>query len=276
MITLFSIPKAFDDDTGVIQRNALRSWIALADDVQVILVGDEEGATAAAAEVGAVHIRKVAANEYGTPLLDDAFARVDEIARHPLRCFVNGDIILLDDFIPAAQLVRAAGPAFLMIGESRDLSVTEALDLERPEVRDELRRRALTEGRTRGATAIDYFVYTAGLFDPMPPFVVGRARFDNWLVWRARRHAPVVDASRAVVAVHQAHGYGHIAGGLEEAHFGAEAKQNLELAGGKERLFTIYDASHRLGANGSLRPNCGSVLRVRENLRKLAWKLSRR
>ena len=139
-----------------------------------------------------------------------------------------------------------------------------------------MRGRALAEGASRGATAIDYFVFTAGLFDPVPPFVVGRARFDNWLVWRARERGIVVDASRAVVAVHQRHDYGHVRGGLDEAHFGVEAERNLELAGGKRHLYTIHDASHRLTADRQLRRNLGATGRMRENLRKIAWKLSRR
>ena len=110
----------------------------------------------------------------------------------------------------------------------------------------------------------------------MPAFVIGRARFDNWLVWRGRESGIVVDASRAVVAVHQRHDYGHMPGGLAEAHFGAEAERNLELAGGKHRLYTIHDASHRLGVDGRLRRNLGATGRIRENCRKIAWKLSRR
>ena len=43
LITIFSIPKAFSGEIDVIQRNAVRSWRALGPDVQVILLGDEEG-----------------------------------------------------------------------------------------------------------------------------------------------------------------------------------------------------------------------------------------
>jgi hypothetical protein len=142
-------------------------------------------------------------------------------------------------------------------------------------VRSALRERALATGTSRGATAIDYFVFTAGLFDPMPPFVVGRARFDNWLVWRARQRGMVVDASAAVVAVHQSHDYGHVPGGQDEAHFGEEAEANFALTGGSRTIFTIHDASHRLTANGSVRRNLGAVFRARETARKAAWKLRR-
>ena len=274
MLTVFSIPKAFVGLTALIQRNAISSWRALGDDVQVVLVGGDEGVAEAAADLGADHVASVARSEQGTPRLDDAFTEVEGCAAHPLRCFVNADIVLLDDFLPA--VVQVQQERFLMVGETRDLAVTDELDLTDAAAPAELRRRALQQGRSRGPTAIDYFVFPAGLFDPMPPFVVGRARFDNWLVWRARQLGPVIDATPAVVAVHQSHDYGHLAGGLEEAHYGSEAVRNERLAGGSRRIYTIHDASHVLRADGRVTRKLGSVLRARERARKAAWKLGRR
>jgi hypothetical protein len=275
VLTLFSIPKAFAGHLGEIQRNALRSWCALPE-VQVVLVGDEDGVSDAAREAGVEHVGGVLTNEHGTPRLDDAFARVEDIAQQPLRCFVNGDIVLLDDFLPAVRTVAAAVDPFLIVGETIDVAVTEALALEQPDVREALAARTRAGGRSRGATAIDYFVFTPGLFDPVPAFVVGRARFDNWLVWRGRSRGAVVDATQAVLAIHQRHDYGHVAGGQDEAHFGVEAANNLALAEGKRRLYTIYDASHKLGRDRCLRRNLGATLRLRESARKASWKLRHR
>jgi hypothetical protein len=266
VITLFSIPKPFAGPIDAIQTNAVCSWGALGPDVQVVLLGDEAGVAEAAAAAGVEHVRDIDRNEFGTPRLDDAFARIDEIARNELRCFVNGDIILLDDFLPAVRAASAARETFLMIGVSRNLRVDRLLALDEVAEREALRRRAEAEGTSRGATAIDYFVFRAGLFDPMPAFVV----------WRARQRGIVVDASAAVLAVHQEHDYAHVEGGLLEAHSGAEADRNLELAGGKQRLFTIYDSSHRLTKSHRVRKHFGAVGRVRENLRKIAWKLAPR
>jgi hypothetical protein len=172
--------------------------------------------------------------------------------------------------------VGAVFDRFLVVGETRDLDIREDLSLGSVSERAALRERALSEGDSRGATAIDYFVFTGGLFDPVPPFVVGRARFDNWLVWRARTRGPVVDATRAVVPVHQRHDYEHVTGGFEEAHFGGEAQRNEELAGGSARAYTIFDASHRLRADGTVRRHAGAILRSRERARKAAWKLANR
>lgn len=269
MLTLFSIPKPFAGQIATVQWNAIRSWCAL-QDVQVVLVGDEAGVAEAASEAGVEHVGGIAVSDLGTPLLDDAFSRVESIARAPLRCFVNADIVFADDLLTASRIVEDAVPAFLLVGATLDIAAPEPAE---PET---LVRRARREGRSRGATAIDYFVFTPKLFDPVPPFAIGRARFDNWLVWRARERATVVDASAAVRAVHQHHDYAHIPGGQDEAHFGVEAARNLVLAGGKRRLYTIHDASHRLDASLRLRRNYGAALRLRENARKAAWKLGRR
>jgi hypothetical protein len=273
LLTIFSIPKSFDGDAGPIQWNAIRSWAAIPG-ARVVLLGDEAGVAEAAAALAAAHVGGIATNEHGTPRLDDAFARLEETADESVRCFVNADIILYEDMVPAVGAVRAWREQFLVVGRTTDLEVGE--DVRDPADRARLRDRARVEGRSRGATAIDYFVFTPGLFGEIPPFVVGRARFDNWLVWRARARGVVVDASDAISAIHQHHDYGHIEGGQEAAHFGVEADRNLQLAGGKSRLFTIHDASHVLGPDLRVRRNVGGMLRIRENVRKAAWKLSRR
>ena len=273
MLTLFSIPKPFTGTIGELQRNAMRSWRALGPEVEVVLVGDEDGTAEAAVELGVGHVPGVATNDRGTPRLDDAFARVEEVATQPLRCFVNADIVLLDDFLPAVAAAAAFAPRMLMVGTTLDLVLDAGFEAESEDARAELRRRALDSGRSRGATAIDYFAFTPGLFDPLPPFVVGRARFDNWLVWRARQRGVVVDASAAVVAVHQHHDYAHVVGGQDEAHFGDEAEANYALTGGSSTIYTINDASHRLTASLAVKRKLGSVLRAKETARKVSWKL---
>src|SRR5882762_1059941 len=59
MITIFTTAKPFTGHSGVIQRNALKSWKELHADAEVILFGDEEGAAEAAREAGARHVASV-------------------------------------------------------------------------------------------------------------------------------------------------------------------------------------------------------------------------
>src|SRR6185503_20249734 len=116
-----------------------------------------------------------------------------------------------------------------------------------------LKRKANANGILRTPFAMDYFLFTRGLFETIPPFAVGRARYDNWLIWRARRaRAMVIDATGFVSAIHQRHDYSHLAGGKRQAYYGPEAKRNQELAG-KWRYFHVYspmDATHSLSPEG--------------------------
>jgi hypothetical protein len=240
VLTLFSVPKPFEGEIGVIQRRSVESWLALG--VQVLLLGERP-----AEELGVEHLPGPELTARGTPRLDSAFSLVDAAARFPLRCFVNADVVLGSDLLDATRTVSAHEERFLLVGQT------------------------VENGRRRGAAAMDWFVFTPGLFGDVPPFAIGRAGFDNWLIWKARRAGIVVDATHDVRAVHQPHGYDHVAGGIDETYYGEEAARNLELAGGKSRLYTLHDASHVL-REGKLHRNLGAPLRWREHVRKAAWK----
>jgi hypothetical protein len=260
VLTVFTVPKPYLGTIGDIQRRALASWTALDHDVQVLLLGDEEGVAEAAREAGAEHLPDLARTGHGTPRLDAAFAAADRAARHRLRCFVNADVVLFDDLLAATRAVSDHAERFLIVGQT--------VDVHAPQSRDD----AIARGERRGVAALDYFVFPAGLYRDVPPFAIGRACFDNWLVWRARQDAIVVDASADVVAAHQRHDYAHVVGGKAEAYSGEEAARNLALAGGKSRLYTLHDASHVL-RDGRVHRNPGAPFRWRENVRKAAWRL---
>jgi len=259
MLTLFSIPKAFAGQSAIAQDNAIGSWIRLQPNCEVILFGDDPGVAEAAARFGARHEPQLARTPESTPILNDVFARAAALARHPLLCFVNADIILFNDLVAAAQTVAARRRHFLMVSSRFNIGIEEALAFGPGWDRD-LRTRALAEARMYPAAGSDIFVYPRGLFGTVPPFAIGRGYWDNWLILRARqRGATLVDTTQAVIAVHQDHGYGHVvdapAGSWSEAKVlaTAEGKRNLELAGGRGRLYTVYDATAVLGANGRLR-----------------------
>ena len=74
LITLFSAPKPFTDPhIATIQRNATKSWTLLPD-VDIILLGKEDGLAEAAQELDVKHIPHVACNTSGTPLISSMFS----------------------------------------------------------------------------------------------------------------------------------------------------------------------------------------------------------
>jgi hypothetical protein len=256
MLTFFTTAKPFRGHDGIIQRNALKSWTLLRPSVEVILFGDEEGAAKTAAELELRHEPQVERNEFGTKRLDTIFWRAQKIARHEVLCYVNCDILLMQDFCDAVKRVRATHEKFLMVGRRWDTEIGECLDFESKDWEARLRNQVLREGRRRTPEWIDYFVFTRGLYGAdMPPFVIGRVFWDNWLVWKVLdSKCPVVDASALVMAVHQNHDYGYHPQGKQGVFHDAEAGRNHELAGGWKHLRTIADATEMLRKDGA-RPN---------------------
>lgn len=272
MITFFTIPRDFDGEVGTRQTNAIGSWKRAAPDVQVLLLGSDAGVERAAHELGVEHVPDISLNEHGTPLLDDAFRIAQSHSLHPLLAYVNTDIVVLDDFAAAGRELSGAARSFLMIGECWDAPLGR-LDFDR-DWRAEVSA-AASLGRKRGAAALDYFLFTTGLYSDVPPFAVGRLLFDNWLVWKARQQGVlVVDATRRVRPLHQHHGYGHIGGTYRAAQASPEAAANWALVGSKSRIYTRFDASHLLTQRG-LRRNVGATWRVKERARKALYKLRR-
>src|SRR5262249_49986094 len=145
---------------------------------------------------------------------------------------------------------------FLMAGRRWDTEITVPLSFGNRDWESLLRRRVSRNGHQRGPEWIDYFVFSRGLYgEGVPPFVVGRVFWDNWLVWKAlASHHAVIDASARVLAAHQNHDYGYHPQGKQGVFFGAEAERNYALAGGWRHQRTIADATEVLGKDG-LRPN---------------------
>src|SRR4029077_5138320 len=115
MLTLFTIPKPFRGHINVIQRNALRSWTLLRPTVDVILFGTDEGVGEAAREFGVRHCPDVARTPFGTPLLDSVFAQAVRQSPHRHVCYVNADIMLLDDLVQSLARIRFR--RFLLVGQ---------------------------------------------------------------------------------------------------------------------------------------------------------------
>ena len=193
------------------------------------------------------HVPEVACNEFGTPLFDDVLAQAERRAEF--------DIALLrqrrhhpDERLRGGRFgeTRRSLARFLLAGRRWNYGLTEPLefapDWEAARCGARCRRRA----NCSWPGAIDYFCFPRGLWGDIPPFAIGRTVWDNWLLWRARaRGAALVDATTSVLAVHQNHHYGHLAGGRGGAFHGPEAQRNVALTGGEHHHYTLNVATHR-------------------------------
>jgi hypothetical protein len=253
VITILAMPKPFRGHVRIIQRNAITSWTMLRPRPEIYLFGEEEGVAEIAAELRINHLHDIARNEFGTPLLDDLLRRARGFARTPLLCYVNSDIILLQEFVDAISAIRAQFPKFLGVAHRLNIDLTETLDfVGGGEMK--LRSEILPLGTPGNSTAIDAFVFPPGSYQQVPPFAIGRAWFDQWLIKDAlRQRIPVVDMTQVTRAIHQNHDYGHIAAGQQGAYWGEEARRSLVIYGGVPHAFSLLDVTHELLPSGRIR-----------------------
>jgi len=253
LLTIFTAPKPFTNPhIATIQRNAIRSWIQLPD-CDVILVGNETGTSDVAAEFGVRHLTDVACNAYGTPLLSSIFELARQNSDSPLLCYVNADIIVFSDVLAAAQNTAKQAERFLIVGQRWDLDVTAPLDFA-PDWEATLRSDLAARGELHKPTGSDYFIFPRGCYADLPDFAVGRAGWDNWMIYQSRKEGwPTIDATHDVTIIHQNHDYSHLPDGQKHYKL-PETDENIRLAGGRAQTrFTLLDTDKRL-VNGKLLP----------------------
>src|SRR5258706_3959495 len=254
MITFFTTGKAFAGHTGVIQRNALKSWTLLHPDVEVILFGDDAGAAETTRELGIRHEPRVDMHECGMKFLHSIFARADQLARNEHLCYANCDIVLMQDFWNAFQIARRWKERFLLTGHRWDTDVFDPIAFDSPDWSGGLRAKALEKGFRQLDTFVDFFTVSKGLYANMPPLVIGRSYWDHWFVWEAiDSGVPAIDCTAYAVAVHQNHDYGYHPAGKIGTHADPVAMRNLEFSGGPSHQRHLAACTHAISANGKIK-----------------------
>jgi hypothetical protein len=241
-ITIFTAPKPFTNPhISLIQRNAIQSWLHLGDEVNVIMIGDEPGMAEFAAEAGILHLPQVACNPLGTPLVSSIFAMARQISTSPLLAYVNADILLTPQFVNIASQLYCQLKEFLIVGQRYDLNLQQPLDFSLG-WDSRLLADVQIRGRLHPPAGSDYFIFPRTCFTDLPNFTIGRAGWDNWMIYHARSlHLPVVDATASITVIHQDHDYSHLPNG--QPHYRLpESSENLRLAGGRRTVFTLQDA----------------------------------
>ncbi len=245
-LTIFTAPKPFTNPhINIIQRNAIQSWLQLGDQVEVAIIGNDAGVADVARELGARHYPQVACNDLGTPLISSIFNLGRAVSDAPFLAYANADVILLPDVISTLKSVAAQKERFLLVGQRWDLAVTHRLNFA-ADWQADIKTLLQQKGKLHGTAGSDYFIYPRSCFKTIPDFTVGRAGWDNWMIYHARkRNWAVIDATHAVTIIHQDHDYSHLPGGVPHYRL-PETDVNIKLAGGRRTIFRLDDASHRL------------------------------
>lgn len=243
-LTIFTAPKPFTDPhINTIQRNAIQSWRHLASDVNVLMIGNEQGMADVALEYGVTHLPDVAYNDWGTPLVSSIFSLARQNSPAPLLAYVNADILLMPDFVDVARRVAGQVEKFLIVGRRWDLDITQPMAFP-SNWADVLRRNVMADGTLHAPAGSDYFIFPRDVYVDIPDFAIGRAGWDNWMIYQGlQQRWPVVDATRSLMIIHQNHDYSHLPGG--QAHYDLEETQiNAALGGGMQNMYMVLDASH--------------------------------
>jgi len=240
-ITIFTAPKAFTDPhINIIQRNAIQSWKDLGPRAEVFLIGDEEGMKEAAADLSVRQLSDVKRNEMGTPLVSSIFNLAREAASHEVLVYLNADIMLLPEVLEVIDAIQNLTKDFLLVGKRWDLDLKQEIDFSSDWLVD-IERQLSEIGRLHSVTAMDYFIFPRHLFSGIPPFAIGRAGWDNWMIYHAVQQPwPVIDITASHRVVHQNHDYRHLPDGV--AHYDLEESyQNVTLAGGMRSSYDLLD-----------------------------------
>ena len=259
LLTFFSAPKPFTDPhIAMIQRNAIKSWTLL-HDVEVILLGEEEGLPEAARELGVKHLPQVERNVSGIPLISSMFQLARENSNSDLLCIINADMILMPDFVQAAKQTVKLKDKFVLLSQRWDYDIPAALDFaEGWESR--LSESVRKQNQLHRPAGSDFFLFPKDCYHDIPNFTIGRAGWDNWMIYQARmQNWPVIDCTQSVMIIHQNHDYSHLPGG--KPHYNhPDTDVNIRLAGGQAHIrYTILDATHQLADGKLIRPKMTSL-----------------
>jgi len=268
MLTIFTLPKPFTDPhIRVIQRNAIKSWKRLHPDIDIILMGDDAGIDETAQEFGVRHIPGIAKSEFGTPLLDSAFKTVAKEGWFDRLMYANADMIFLPDLI--ANIERLPKNDSLTVGRRIDLDVKHEIDFNNSSWSEKLASESKSNGVLHSWAGIDYFIFSKGMFQNLPPFAVGRVGWDNWMVAESRRrYRFTIDATAGITAIHQNHGYsGNNAGPMRKTNM--EAVRNNSFTKNPGQAMTIEDCDWRLTPEGLKRNYLCFMPSMKRRLKRL-------
>ncbi|HET7145199.1 MAG TPA: hypothetical protein VFI68_14365, partial [Anaerolineales bacterium] len=140
---------------------------------------------------------------------------------------------------------------FVLLSQRWDLDVTQPIEFNEG-WQDRLSSIVYRQGTLHRPAGSDFFLFPRSSYLDIPDFAIGRAGWDNWMIYKARREKwPVIDCTPSVMIVHQNHDYSHLPDG--RSHYDhPDSNENIRLAGGQANIrYTILDSTHHL-VNGTL------------------------
>ncbi len=249
MITFFTIPRPFTGLHKIIQRNAILSWKELEPNCEIIVFGDDSSILDFCDENDLKYINSFKSNKYGTPLISDIWSIAKDKSSNEKICYINTDIILFKNF--TEKLYQIPFEEYFIAGRRWDLDIDSYIDFN-SEWEDQLKKLINDKGSLHPSTGVDYFLFPKKIMPYMPPFAIGRAWWDNWLITNfINKKIPVIDGT-IITTIHQNHDYSHIKSvDINTSNKGFEREVNKKIASLKFwQLKDISDCTHILSESG--------------------------
>lgn len=205
-LTIVSVPLPFKGNqlTTTHQHNAIHSWTFLEPRPEIVLLGDEFGVAAAAEQYGVRHAPKIGVNELGDLSMRSIFNLADDESHTDWICYVDTDVILLDDFMPNFEHLVARFGKFVSCAGRLDANVLHPLDFSNLG----WQQKAIASIYKLGRRGSDYCIYPKGLYHNMPDFSIGKGYWDGWRMGVPLENGiPLVNLERSCYAIHQKHGH---------------------------------------------------------------------
>ncbi len=255
-------PKKFDGHIGVIQDNAISSWIQIFGSKSIYLFGNEE--TAINAKRLGVNYKIPEYSNTDVPLFNSIINICRDMSNDVI-LYTNSDIIFLENVTDMANInfelnnIMHSSIGSLLIGSRTNIDLEEKINFSDPDCRKNLFSTAST-GKLSAPEWIDYFVFSGQATDDMPPLRIGRGGFDNYILYlMKKRRIPIVDITKSILAIHQNHSYSHHPEGKQGIWYGEDARENLRIAGGYHAYLSLDDADYIY--------NSGILIKNRHRLR---------
>ena len=274
MLTILSTPKPFEGHIGLIQRNAIGSWVRLSPRPQIILFGRlaPEPVKWPLSSASSTSPRSRRTNSALLICVDSS--RAGETAGAPQSPLLRQRRHHPDRGARARRAVRTrATAAFLMV------SARINLDLDVPILFETDWRRLAERAAARRAAARATTRASISSSSPrvsiqnIPPLAIGRAWFDQWMIKAAaqrgldrRRHRRSGRSSTRTTVTRTS------PADASTVYQGVEAERNLAIYGGEAHAYTLLELHPRAGL--ATERSAGSISRKeRFRARQVLWDL---